>query len=625
MAGARWFLGSRCHRCRRVAARARGESGFALIEVIVAFSVLLLALLGIGLEMGTQYSSIGSSHSEQTGQAVLSRLLDEARALPYTVVAKGLSTADSTATSTSTYIKKSGTGTSVWTLKDSALASGKGTGEVINHYAPPTGLTPPAPFYKHKACFSSKGFSVTCTGGQLYTALTFSTKYGSKVVTGVTKTWVNHVVRITVLVSWRGGSTTANLGTPTTLTGQTLIFAKTVACTSLGLLTTPNPASCQPNFEATARAGNGIIAVKPAAGVTTPITGLTFTSFDLVLPGTSSSQTLTETSTVIGTAKTSGGTTAPTSSLDQGVLVISKATNDLATGTSDDQTVTLTQTATALTSTSSTTKYSITATPSASDTGTSVSTTSASTAHVCKNFTGTKVTTALPCGAGRAAQGTTTTLGATLGSAGAVTLASVAATPTHPDRVLIERFARNASVTCPTTSKSGCVNSSARGGLGTVKLAGLPAALTAPAGWSGYLVKVSSFRARATTWARSASTWLSGSMTTVTGTVSYYNGSGYSSFTVGTSAQTVPSTTVTVTTGAISVKMTPHLVVGGAACSLTTTSSHPGNSHLEQCSVSPLSGTITYVVTITGVTVADFTMTVGLGILSATASYQVAS
>ncbi len=619
VAGVRRFLGSRARWWRLRHAPARGEAGFALLEVVIAFSILLLALTGIGLEMGTQDSSIHSSRNEQTGDAVLNRLLDEARALPYTVVAKGLSSGDTTATSTSTYIKKVGADTAVWVLQDAALSGGNGTGEVINHYSPPAGLTPPPPFFKHKSCFSARGSSVTCTVGHFFTALTFPTKYHSKVATNETKTWLNKVIRVTVLVSW----TAPGNGSPTTLSGQTLIFAKTGACTSLGLLTTPSPASCEPNFSAGAYAGSGVIAVKPASGDSPGIKNLSFTRFDLVLPGTSSGQTLTETSTVLGTANASGGTVAPTSSLDQESLVITKATNDLATGTSDDQSLAVTQTASALTSTSSTSGYAITATPSSTDTGTSTSTTSASTAHVCTNFTGTLVTSGLPCGVGRVAQGATATLAAKLGPAGVAMLASVAATSAHPDRVLTERYARDASLTCPTTAKAGCINAAARGGLGTVELAGIPAAVAAPAAWSGYLVKLSGFRARTTTWARSASTWLTGQMITVSGTVSYYTGSGYASLTVGSSGQSIPAPPIDVTTGSVKVNITSHLVLGGAACSETTTPTRPGTAHREECSVAPLSGTITYVITDGATTIADFTLTVGLGAVSASASYQV--
>lgn len=620
MVGPRHFLGSRA-RARREAQLSRDDAGFALLEVIIAFSVLLLALTGIGAEIGTQFSSVSSSRNEQKGQAVLARLLDEARALPYTVVAKGLSSADTTATSTATYIKKIGPGTSVWILRDQALGSGHGTGEVVNHYSPPSGLTPPPPFYEHKSCFSETGSPATCTGSHVFTALTFPTKYESKVVTGVEKTWLNHVIRVTVLVSWQGAHSN---GSPTTLTGQTLIFSKTVACTSHAQAD-PNPASCQPNFLTTARAGGGVIAVEPAPGAPAAITGLAFTSFDLVLPGVSSNEELTQTSTVLGTAKASGGTTAPTSSLDQGSLVMTKATNNLATGTSDYESKALQQSADAVTKASSTAVYSITATPSPTDTGTSASTTSATITHECSDLTGAFVTTALPCGSGNVAQGTRATLTATLGSVGAVTLARVDPTATHPDRVLTERFAEAGAPTCPTTSINGCANSSARGALGTVELAGLPSSATLPATWQGYLVKLSGFRATATAWARSASTWLKGTISGVSGTLSYYNGSGYSTLTIGSSGAPLPSTAVTTTAGTATVQITPHLAVGGAACRTTTTSSHPGVAHVEQCSVSPLSGTITYVVTTGSTTIADFTMTVGLGTVSATANYEVAT
>ncbi len=629
MVGARRFLGSRD--VRGTGLSAREEGGFALIEVVIAFSVLLIALLGIGFEMGTQYASIGASHNEQTGDAVLNRLLDEARALPYTVVAKGLSNTDASVSSTSTYIRKTGTGTAIWVFEDSALGSGNGTGEVVNHYSPPTGLSPPPPFYPHKSCFSEKGASVTCTGGQYFTALTFPTKYGSKVTTGTTgkvlaATWLSKVIRVTVLVSWRAPGN----GSPTAVAGQTLIFAKTVACTSLGLLSTPSAASCQPNFTATSRAGGGVVAVKPSTGAPAgePIKGLTFSSFDLLLPGSTSSQTLTQTSSILGTSNASGGTIAPTSARDQESLVLTKATNDLATGTSDDQSLTLTQSASVLTTTSATSAFSVTATPSSTDTGSSTSTTSATSTHACASFTGTDLTTDLPCGAGRSTQGSSATLGATFGAAGAATLADVAGTAAHPDRVLTARYARGAvPTTCPTTARSGCIDAAAQGGLGTAELAGLPAAVTAPAGWSGYTVRLSGFRASATAWARSASHWLSGKMTTVAGTLSYYNGSGYTTLTlaVGSSAQAITIPAVKVTTGTITVDITPHLATGGAACNVTTTSSHPARVHLERCSVSPLFGTITYVVTDGATTLADFTMTVSLGTFSATASYQVAT
>ena len=631
MVGARRFLG-RSH-VLAIRSSARGDSGFALIEVIIAFSILLIALLGIGFEMATQYSSIGSSHDEQTGDAVLNRLLDEARALPYTVVAKGLSSADPSVSSTTTYIHRTGTGTAIWVFDDPALGSGNGTGEVINHYSPPSGLTPPPPFFTHESCFSEKGGSVACTGAHFFTAFTFPTKYRSKVATESTGkvqavTWLSKVIRVTVLVSWQAPGN----GSPTAVTGQTLIFAKTVSCTSLGVLSAPSAASCQPNFSAIARAGSGILAIKPATGAPggQAIKGLTFSSFDLLLPGTSSTQSLTQTSTLLGTANASGETIDPTSALDQESAVLTKATNDLATGTSDDQSLTLTQSAGALTKTFTTGaySYSVSGTPSSTDSGTSTSTTSATSTHPCKSFTGTVLATALPCGAGLAAGTSAATLSATFGAAGGATLASAAATPTRPYKVFTARYARGAvPITCPTTATSGCIEAAAKGALETVELAGLPTAVSAPAGWSGYLVKLTGFEARATAWARSAKTWLSGTMTTVAGTLSYYNGSGYStlSLSAGSNAQAISIPPVTKTTGTFTVDIAAHLVVGGAVCNVSTTSSRPARPHLERCSLSPLSGTITYTVTDGTTTIADFTMTVGLGTLSATASYQVAT
>jgi len=323
---------------------------------------------------------------------------------------------------------------------------------------------------------------------------------------------------------------------------------------------------------------------------------------------------------VLGSAQASGGAVAPTSSRDQETVVVSKASNDLATGTSNYQALSFTHAGTPLADTSSTSTYSITATPSSTDEGTTVSTTSATSTRACKNFTNVAYTTSLPCGYGKAVQGTTATLVAHLGSLGSATLASVATTASHTDRVNTVRYARSGVTTCPTTAVSGCVNAGSRGALGTVKLSGLPSGTTAPGGWLGYLVQVSGFHARATVWARSAKTYLKGSLSTVTGTISYWAGGSYKTVTIGSTAQSLAIPTVSTSTGDATI--TPHLVVGGASCTATTTSTHPSTPHVEKCSVSPLSGTITYVVKQGGTQVTDFTMTVGLGSVSATASYQ---
>lgn len=632
MVRARRFLGSRACRCAAALPRARAtalgrprqEPGFALVEVLIAFTVLFLALTGVGFELATQYSSVGSSKTEQSGEGVLARALNQVRAVSFTVVAKGLAksdvagnaTAGCTAQASTSYVKTSGT---TWKLSDPTLSGGKGTGETLVHYSPITS-TPPAPFYPHRTCPSVNHVR--------FTVRTFPTKY-STASTGSSAQWVTRVIRVTVIVSWQP----TGRGGPIHLVGQTLVFPKTAACTTLGALTHENIAACQPNFTAVSHSGNGSIAVKPASSGPA-ISGLTFTDFELLLPGTTSSELLTTTASVDGTTQASGAEVVPTTSLDQVSRVESKATNNLASGTGIYQTVAITAGASAVSETSSTRSYSITATPSSGDSGTSVSTTSATATRACANFTTTKQTTKLPCGSGKAAQKTTVTLAAQLGAAGSTTLASVAATSTYKDRVFTSRYAKGQPTlaNCPSTIKYGCITSQAKGGLGTVGLGGLPAAITAlPSGWSTYLLKLSGFHAKVKAWARSSTSYLTGTLpklpTTVAGTLSYYTATNhkYVTLTIGTSAQAPAIPTVTATTGTLTVSMTAHVVLGGATCTSATTSSHPGKPHARQCSISPLTGAITYVVTNKTTVIAKFTETISLGAVSATATYEQAT
>ncbi len=589
--------------------------GFALIEVLIAFTILFIVLTCLGFEMGAQYSSLGSSKNEQTAQGLLAQALNEVRALPYTVVAKGLSTNDTTVLSTP-LIQISGT---TWTFIDPTLTA-RGTGEPIIHYTPVT-AEPPAPFYPHK--------STQTVNNIAYSLLTFPTKYDWTAGT------LHPVLRVTVVVKWRAIGSAGNNGAPTTLIGQTLVFDKTSACATLGSVNSSTSAPCQPDFTASSDAGNGIISIKPTATGRPPINGLSFTSFDLVLPGTSSTETLTQTSSVLGTAEASGVTLAPTSTKDQIARVLSKSTNDPAAGTSDYTKVTLVQTAEPVMLSSSTGSYSLAATPAPGDSGTSTSTTSATTSRPCLNFTGVARTStpALPCGAGHVSQGAPAMLAGLLGPLGSITLARVTPpTSSHSDRVYTVRY-RKGTGSC--SASTGCIYSAAQGGLGQVQLAGLPAKVVsdskAPPGWSGYLAKVTGYDLAATARAKGTpSSFLTGNATVkATGTLIYYttNAGAYEHRALDT-LQPLSIPRITVTDGTYTVTISASLSMGGTSCAHQTPGGTSGKPHIENCTAaSPVSGTITYLVTEVGqaTPLASFVMTVNLGTVAASSSYEEAT
>src|ERR1700688_431973 len=73
-----------------------GAEGFALLDVVVAIALLTTALVGIESVLGTELLSIGSSTSQQAGAGLLDQAMEDVRALPYQIVANGLSTSDIT-------------------------------------------------------------------------------------------------------------------------------------------------------------------------------------------------------------------------------------------------------------------------------------------------------------------------------------------------------------------------------------------------------------------------------------------------------------------------------------------------------------------------------------------------
>ena len=646
--------------------RARGprrEGGFALVEVIIALAVLLILLLGIGLEMTAQYSSMASSRNEQTAEGVLGRALNEVRGLPFVDVAKGLSNKDTTATGTTTYIERTGTN---WKFTDTALA-GQGTGELVAHYTPKT-ATPPPPLYPHVS-------TTARIDAVSYTVRTFPTKYQSYVATTAGKKvvkWVEKpVYRVIVVVTWRANGR----GGPTTLVGQTLVYSKTSTCKALTSTSDPFAAPCQPNFTATAFAGNGAVALTrlTTASAATPLHGLSFTSMGLVLPGASTTSTLTQTSSVVGSAQASGVELVPQATTDQVVRVLTKASDDPASGAGTYQQATLSGSASPVTKTSTTGSYAVTVSPSTGDAGTSVSTTSAKTAQPCDNLAGSPQTTSLPCGAGRAVQNASSSIAATLGPLGSTPLAQVTATTAHPDQVFSARYPKThgpgtpTAPSCPSTAAVGCIYSAAEGGLGTVQLAGLPAQVLAdakaPAGWTSdanFLLRLSGYSAEAWTWAQSVKTpggWLrqggteplSGSDPQLTWYTATAKADKTTTLTGGTQTVAIPKVTFTDTSapgGAATVTIaatvtttattstptisTPKITIGrnGPAAD-TTTPATLKKAHISRWTVSSpisaVSASLTYKVTQGTTVLADFGITVNLGAVAATASYQVAS
>jgi len=148
-----------------------------------------------------------------------------------------------------------------------------------------------------------------------------------------------------------------------------------------------------------------------------------------------------------------------------------------------------------------------------------------------------------------------------------------------------------------------------------------------PVGWSGYLVQITNFTDSAT-----AETGISTAAPSVSasGTIKYWNGAGYTSLTI------VKGASVPLVVGPVAVTYTPNGNGTPVVISITASLSTGGTATVDSspsCLVpctrtaasatsnSPLVGTITYKVTQGVVTVANLSIHVDFGALTANANY----
>ncbi|MHB8219321.1 MAG: prepilin-type N-terminal cleavage/methylation domain-containing protein [Acidimicrobiales bacterium] len=593
------------------------DRGFSLLEVVVALAVLSIVLVSVGDVLASQVTVTTSTKNQAVAQGLLTRTLATLRALPYPDLAKGLDAKDTT-TGTA-HIKKTGT---TWVFNDSKDLR-DGTGETVLHFTPGATPPPPAPLYPHLALSILNGgrFSVAVFPTQYETPPLNTPSHTAAVVPGL--------IRVTVIVSWGTGS-----GRPSTLIGQTLV--STVGrCDE----TTGTTGPCKPNFTAVATAGFGTITVAPAPGAPYPIEGVAFTSIALLLTGTSSSSDLVRTALVKGSAEATGASLTGASGGNQVSAVATQVSNDPASGDPTFQSKTLSQSAVAVADAGS--GNSITATPSAGDSGNSVGTTSAQATQKCVLLAGTPQATSTPCGSGSAIQHSTAGIAARFQAAtlGTAALATIGAQPvTLPDRTFAARVDRGQG-DCPHAATSGCTGAAAQASLGTVVLGSLPGGVASPPGWSNStgVISLSSFSAQATATATSGTsgTHISASASVPipgapTPELTYWNGTGYTTAAINGSSQslTVPKVTAqdaSAPGGTVTVTMTTVLFVDAISAQQSTTPACQHPCLTRKTVPSPLRATITYEAVQGATVLCDLLITVNLGHVAASASYQAAS
>ena len=355
-----------------------------------------------------------------------------------------------------------------------------------------------------------------------------------------------------------------------------------------------------------------------------------------------------QTSRAFGSAETSGAEWDDGGALlaSGSVADNSEADNDPGTAQGTFTAVSATQSASFLQAANSGPNW-LGAQPGSGDRGFTTSTAAASPSPACVSLDGATQTTGLPCTSGSVDQSgaATVQMGLSAGSSplGTATLASVASTPTaYPDESFTSRVTSPGGSACSSTNGDGCIHAGAQEAYGTVTFGGLPSQFltdhAAPTGWGSSLLTLNNYSAQAYSESGvsatnpAASVPISGAPTP---TLSYWNGTGYSTLTLsnwGASPPTITIPTVSITdsaipSGAVTLTMSPSIVLGPITIVANPATTTSGCSSISAASVvvsSVVEGDIVYQITQGTTTIADLSVEINLGELDLSTSYQAA-
>ncbi len=623
------------------------QGGFAVLEVLIAATVLVTVLVGIGSVLAAQVFSVTRSTSWKVGNALLNQAMEEVRALPYTNVASGLSDITTCDTTVPTAAQPDA---NIQTTPGSATWTFALNNETIPHAdltctSPQPSQVPPLIPHETTTTINNLPFTVA-----VYPTIPSGMPSG--------------IVRVTAIVSWKR----IGLVGVHQISAQTLVYPTTCAASGNNAFAGP----CQPYVSGGAGANTG-----GSIQVTGTIAGVTFDQFFEVLPSASSSMQIQQIATVSGCAITSGGQAIVAGSAQPPTgeaKACSSADNDPGTSSTTWQTSSTGAQSSSTFTLPGTLSNLLQLTLGGGDSGTSTSTVAASSPapsgmQTCNDLAGTAQSTGQPCGGGSVTSAGSETLSlgvanSLLGSLGISPLLSMAAT-SSPAASFVGRYTSTGSSssycdTSSTTSGDGCVHAGATRSFGFLQLAGLPSGLTgsvaggglglAPVGWGlgttncpagNYLVALANYSDTVTAEsgidAASPAAASNGSPY-----LCYWNGSGYTAVSalLGSSAPSLPinngSYTFTNLAGTVSVAITSNLGLG-----TTTTSSSPSPwaaNTAAGCWQAPCTARATITSPVQGsyeikvsaasvllgplVQIADVIVNVNLGELTASTSYQ---
>ena len=603
------------------------ERGFSLLETVIAITVIFGALLTLSYAatIGFQYESL--ARQKQTATGIADQIMEQTRGLAWDRITAGHLSSDLTA-DPNLVTSCAGDAAGVYRLLSCTAQTGRpGSGERVVAGASSCASSSPdcvVPLVRHTGQITQNNIA--------YTWRTYDTNNCPTLTTGGCAATTPY--RVTVIVTWTGGRVAPNK----IVQVQSLFWSPT-GCRSTS--THPFAAPCQPFFLGVSSVAQGNI------NVTGTVAGTTFESGDLSTSGVQSSVQQEQLSQAEGSFSQSGvrlvdSLGAATAAGD--VAASSAADTDPGTGASTWSEVTCgTSVLCAGGSVSTGSSNTVVLTAPGGETAQSDSTTAAGAANICPPPPDTGQTDGKPCSGSRIQQGGELSAVVTLNGAatplGNATLARILAAAGSPNTTFSDRVQYNATGLCsPITGSDGCLEQTTTRAVGTVNVGALPENVPATVpwtgvnAWNGYYFSIVGYTdgATAAVGTNNSSSVAGGDVPAPTasigvgGTVHCWNGVGY------TSESASSATAVTCAPFDFTWPISGHLVriqMSGTTAPAVITRS-PQAAATSQTDVTaqitPPGATITYVVSVDGVTVADLTITVNLNTLEARGSYAAA-
>jgi prepilin-type N-terminal cleavage/methylation domain-containing protein len=590
-------------RVRRSLERRRGDdSGFTLVELVVAMVVTLVVMTALLAFVVQSLRTVALAKQRQTSTALATQVLERLRALPYDTVTAG--TGSSAPTTDPNII-----GTSPLLFRPAVIA-GVEEELVVNAVSP---------------LHTSE--SVEDVDYQVR-------QYVTKQLAAAGE---QQAFNLTVIVQW---TSSVSGGTRTTVERSTT-YSPT------GCLSTANrPFSgpCQASFTAQAGQSAASISVTHATDSTLPILGFDGREVELALPTLGANLLQEQTTSATATVATSEGSATDDTVRTSGGLSATVAVDSDPSSPPGQQQSRSTPTQTYETRSVNGIAGRLRVTPTTDDTGASAAAVAAEPA-LCLGADGAQIVTGVPerrpCATGRiraagSAGGIQYELVDVLGLASVSTpVASVAASP-YDARAVAAHVAAASTTACTSgggASGAGCAHAAARRALGDVVLGGLPSfeqgdgvSTTRPQGYTGAW-KVTGLTetalAESGTGARPASY-------TRSGTLTWWNGTGYSQVALDSEQRHEISPaplTVLFTTDTQVLEITVESSVTVEPATVSTAA--PTGCATSACTATAraaggIRGLTTYTVTLDGVVQTRFVVITQLGGLVTQASYKAA-